>query len=140
MAHVIPAFRTPRSRRSPPAIAPNWRRSGAWTLVGIAILLLLSLIAGLVAEVDIGKFIANIDKFTSYFGRLFFLDTGASVFTDIKEWFWGLSKWSAKLFDTLLIAYLGNPGRRDSGVLSLLRGGGQPDAATAEALLRPPFP
>jgi phosphonate transport system permease protein len=77
------------------------------TLLGAAVLIVLVIIASLVAEVDPGKFVANLDKFTSYFGRLFYLDTGAHVFTDAKEWFWGLHKWSGKLFDTLLIAYLG---------------------------------
>jgi phosphonate transport system permease protein len=77
------------------------------TLIGLAVLAVLTWTAGVVAEVDIWKFFANIDKFTSYFGRLFYLDTGAHVFSDVKEWFWGLGKWSNKLFDTLLIAYLG---------------------------------
>lgn len=77
------------------------------TLQGAAVLAILVLMAAHVAEVDIAKLVGNIDKFTSYFGRLFFLDTGASVFSDIGEWFWGLGKWSGRLFDTLLIAYLG---------------------------------
>jgi phosphonate transport system permease protein len=77
------------------------------TLIGGLILIALSVVAAVVAEVDIAKFVANLDKFTSYFSRLMFLDTGAHVFTDVREWFWGLRKWSSKLFDTLLIAYLG---------------------------------
>jgi len=76
-------------------------------LLGGAILLLLVGLSGWVAEVDIGKFAANIDRFTDYFRRLFFLDTGASVFTDVKEWFWGFGKWTRHILDTLLIAYLG---------------------------------
>jgi phosphonate transport system permease protein len=77
------------------------------TLGGFVLLAVLAVLAGWVAEVDPGKFVANFYKFTSYFGRLFYLDNGAHVFTDVKEWFWGLSKWSGRLFDTLLIAYLG---------------------------------
>ena len=77
------------------------------TLLGVAVIVFLSLIAAQVAEIDPGKFITNIDKLTSYFGRLFYLDTGAHVFTDVREWFWGIQKWSVKLLDTLLIAYLG---------------------------------
>ena len=107
MAHVIP--RLPDAQIA--ALSAGYRAEIAakrrMTSIGLAILLLLTLVAALVAEVDPAKFFGNIDKFTSYFGRLFFLDTGAHVFTDVKEWFWGLSKWSGKLFDTLLIAYLG---------------------------------
>jgi len=110
MAHVIP--RLPDAQIA--ALSAGYRAELAakrrMTSIGLAILLLLTLVAALVAEVDPAKFFGNIDKFTSYFGRLFFLDTGAHVFTDVTEWFWGLSKWSGKLFDTLLIAYLGTLG------------------------------
>jgi phosphonate transport system permease protein len=77
------------------------------TLIGALVLVLLTLLAAYVAEVDPAKFLANSHRFTDYFGRLFFLDTGASVFTDLGEWFWGLGKWSRHILDTLLIAYLG---------------------------------
>lgn len=77
------------------------------TIIGVLVLLVLTMIAGRVAEVDGGKFLSNIYRFTDYFYRLFFLDTGASVFTDVREWFWGLQKWTRHILDTLLIAYLG---------------------------------
>ncbi len=77
------------------------------TLIGVLVLLVLTMIAGRVAEVDADKFLSNIYRFTDYFYRLFFLDTGASVFTDVREWFWGLQKWTRHILDTLLIAYLG---------------------------------
>lgn len=77
------------------------------TLIGALVLLVLTMIAGRVAEVDADKFFSNIYRFTDYFHRLFFLDTGASVFTDVREWFWGLQKWTRHILDTLLIAYLG---------------------------------
>jgi phosphonate transport system permease protein len=77
------------------------------TLIGVLILAILTVIAAGVAEVDPGKFVANIGRFTDYFGRLFYLDTGASVLSDVKEWFWGLDKWTRHILDTLLIAYLG---------------------------------
>lgn len=76
-------------------------------LVGIAVLMLVSLLAAYVAEVDPAKFVANIYRFTDYIYRLFFFDNGAVVFSDMKEWFWGLGKWSRHILDTLLIAYLG---------------------------------
>jgi phosphonate transport system permease protein len=77
------------------------------TIAGACILVLLILLAGRVAEVDLPKLSTNIHNFTSYFGRIFYLEDGRIVFSDIGEWFWGLSKWSSKLWDTLLIAYLG---------------------------------
>ncbi len=77
------------------------------TLIGVLVLVVLTALAGRVAEVDPAKFLANAHRFTDYLYRLFFLDTGAFVFTDIREWFWGLGKWVSRLFDTVLIAYLG---------------------------------
>jgi phosphonate transport system permease protein len=77
------------------------------TILGVAVLILVALLAARVAEVDPAKFFANIHRFTDYLHRLFFLDTGAVVFSDMKEWFWGLGKWSRHILDTVLIAYLG---------------------------------
>lgn len=71
------------------------------------VLAVLTVAAARVAEVEPGKFLANIGRFTDYFGRLFYLDTGKHVFTDIAEWFWGFGKWTRHIVDTLLIAYLG---------------------------------
>lgn len=77
------------------------------TLLLIAAFIVASLVASGVAEVDPAKFFANIDRFTSYIGRLFYLDSGAAVWRDPAEWLWGWKKWLALLSDTLLIAYLG---------------------------------
>lgn len=59
------------------------------------------------AEVDLGKLFGNIGNFTSYIGRLFHLDSGALVFTDPAEWYWGLPRWLRLLGETLLMAYVG---------------------------------
>lgn len=75
--------------------------------LGTAIVGLLVILAGWVAEVNIPRFAANAYRFTDYIGRIFVLDNGASVFTDFREWFWGLGKWTRHIVDTLLIAYLG---------------------------------
>jgi len=48
----------------------------------------------------------HIGNFTSYFDRLLMLDTGARVWTDPQEWFWGLARWGRLLGETLLIAYV----------------------------------
>jgi phosphonate transport system permease protein len=77
------------------------------TILGVLVLFILIALASNVAEVDLRKLATNMHRFTDYFGRLFFLDTGASVFTDVREWFWGLGKWTRHILDTLLIAYLG---------------------------------
>jgi phosphonate transport system permease protein len=77
------------------------------TLVGAGLLLALVGLAGWVAEFDLAKLFANLHRFTDYFARLAFLDTGKLVLTDIGEWFWGFGRWMNRLWDTLLIAYLG---------------------------------
>jgi phosphonate transport system permease protein len=77
------------------------------TLIGVVVLAVLIALAGQVAEVDLAKFWANLGQLTSYIGRIFYLDNGKSVFTDIPEWYWGLGRWLGQLWDTLLIAYLG---------------------------------
>ena len=63
------------------------------TLIGLAVLLIAIIVAGFVAEVRPVTFIENVFRFFSYFGRIFTLESGASVFSDPQEWFWGLNKW-----------------------------------------------
>ena len=72
-------------------------------LVAIAIALLVSAVGAEVQPVTLWNKIGN---FTSYFDRLLKLDTGARVWTDPLEWFWGLARWSRLLGETLLIAYV----------------------------------
>lgn len=76
-------------------------------VVGIVVLLACIGVASYVAEVDVAKFWLNIGRFTNYLGRLFYLDTGQPVWTDVTEWFWGFKKWLIKIGETLIIAYLG---------------------------------
>jgi phosphonate transport system permease protein len=68
------------------------------------------LVAGWLAEIDLGLFFSNIHKFPNYIGRIFILDSGPHagqlVIFDIPGWFWGLGKWLKLLADTLLIAYV----------------------------------
>jgi phosphonate transport system permease protein len=72
-----------------------------------ALVILAAIASGWVAEVDPVRFVKHIGAFFSYFDRMMTLDTGARVWTDIVEWFWGLKKWSLLLLDTMLIAYAG---------------------------------
>ncbi|MCZ8104778.1 MAG: hypothetical protein O9972_43660, partial [Burkholderiales bacterium] len=89
MAHVIPQL--PDAQID--ALMRGYRAEQAarrrTTMLGVGILLLLILLAAGVAEVNIPTLAANIWRFTDYIGRIFFLDNGQLVFTDIGEWFWG---------------------------------------------------
>jgi phosphonate transport system permease protein len=79
-----------------------------WQLVmGVVMVVLLSLLAAWGAEVDLFKFYENIGNFTSYIGRIFYLDSGLAAIRDPFEWFWGLDKWLWLLLETLMMAYVG---------------------------------
>ncbi len=68
----------------------------------------LALLAGRVAEVDLGRLWDHLGGFFGYFDRLTALEGGGGrVWTDPGEWFWGWKKWGLLLLDTLLIAYVG---------------------------------
>jgi phosphonate transport system permease protein len=75
--------------------------------IGLVVFVLAVVISALVAEVDVVKFVQNASRMTDYLGRIFVLETGKSVWTDVAEWFWGFKKWIAKIGETLLIAYIG---------------------------------
>jgi phosphonate transport system permease protein len=95
LAHLLNAYAE--------AVAAKRRR----LLVGAAVLAACIVLSGWLAEVDLATLFGKIGNFTSYIDRLFVLDTGARVWTDPQEWFWGLGKWGALLGETLLIAYVG---------------------------------
>jgi len=76
-------------------------------LIGVLVLAVLIMLAGRVAEVDLAKLWANAHQLTSYLGRIFYLDNGKLVLTDIADWYWGFWRWMGRLWDTVLIAYLG---------------------------------
>jgi phosphonate transport system permease protein len=107
VTHRLPdAQATVRMRAYDGQIAARRRR----TFLGAALLLAIIVLAGEVGEVSITKFVTNIGNFTSYIGRLFYLDSGEPAIANISEWFWGVtqkSKWLPLLGETLLIAYIG---------------------------------
>lgn len=107
MAIAIPQLPESQLRSHLAAYAAAQAAKRRAVLFGLVVLLIATLSAGHMAEVDLGKFFANIHQLTSYLGRIFFLDNGRLVFTDMAEWFWGLRKWLIHIGDTLLIAYLG---------------------------------
>ena len=107
MAHAIP--RLPDHQVA--ALSAAYRSAQAakrrTTLIGALVLAVLILLAGRVAEVDLAKLWANAHQLTSYLGRIFHLENGQLVFTDIADWYWGFWRWMSRLWDTVLIAYLG---------------------------------
>jgi phosphonate transport system permease protein len=80
------------------------RRNTLLALAGIAGL---TLLAAWAAEIRPEVFLENIGNFFTYVIGLFQLDSGDWVFTDPVEWYWGLGKWSLLLLDTVLMAYAG---------------------------------
>ena len=63
--------------------------------------------AGIGAEVNLRTLFTYFGNFVSYFDRIFTLDDGQRVWTNIPEWFWGWKKWLRLLGETLLISYVG---------------------------------
>ena len=49
----------------------------------------------------------KIGGLTSYVDRIATLDSGARVWTDPAEWFWGFKRWLRLLGETLLMSYVG---------------------------------
>jgi phosphonate transport system permease protein len=64
-------------------------------------------IAAVGAEVNLRTLFTYFGNFISYFDRIFTLDSGARVWTDFAEWFWGWQKWLKLLGETILISYVG---------------------------------
>jgi phosphonate transport system permease protein len=82
--------------------ARRWQSFLVFACIVVAVAL-----SSISAEVSLGKLLANIGNFTSYFGRLAHLDSGALVVSDPVEWYWGLGRWLRLLGETLLMAYVG---------------------------------
>ena len=64
-------------------------------------------VASIGAEVNLRTFFTYFGNFVGYFDRIFTLENGARVWTDIGEWFWGCRKWLWMLGETILISYVG---------------------------------
>src|SRR5258708_1253799 len=64
-------------------------------------------IAAVGAEVNLRTLFTYFGNFLSYFDRLLTLESGARVWTDVGEWFWGWRKWLSMLGETILISYVG---------------------------------
>jgi len=75
--------------------------------LGMLLFLAALLVAAFGAEVNLKTLFAYIGNFASYFDRIFKLDDGTRVWTNVGEWFWGWQKWLKLLAETLLISYVG---------------------------------
>jgi phosphonate transport system permease protein len=75
--------------------------------LGAAVFFAALVVASVGAEVNLRTFFTYFGNFISYFDRIFTLESGARVWTDIAEWFWGWRKWLAMLGETILISYVG---------------------------------
>ena len=88
------------------AIAQRRLRFAAGAIAFAALILL----AAVGSEVSLTTLFAKLGNFTSYFYRILHLDSGAWVWTDFAEWFWGLKKWVVLIAETVLISYVGTIG------------------------------
>jgi phosphonate transport system permease protein len=79
------------------------RRQTALIVVAIIVA---SVLAGTAGEVDVRKFLANIDRLPSYLHDITPVLTWANLGGDLAEWYWNLDHWLKLLVDTMLIAYL----------------------------------
>ena len=64
-------------------------------------------IAAVGAEVNLRTLFSYFGNFVSYFDRILKLESGARVWTDFGEWFWGWHKWLRMLGETILASYVG---------------------------------
>ena len=77
------------------------------SLLVLAVLAVLIVVAGRFGEVDLKNLIDNISNFTSYFSRILPKLSVAHFGADVADWYWNLTGWLKLLLDTVLIAYLG---------------------------------
>ena len=107
MAQAIRPIATAEIAELVAGYARSLRARRSRSLQGLALVLLCIVLAGWAAEVRPLTLWNKIGNFSNYIDSLFKLDTGARVWTDPVEWFWGLGKWLRLLGETLLIAYVG---------------------------------
>ena len=76
-------------------------------MVGVALIVILSVLSARIGEVDLAKFWNGLPRFVSYFHDILPRLRLDSLGADLEEWFWNLDGWLALLLDTLLMAYVG---------------------------------
>src|SRR5687767_8918233 len=107
MPAAVPEFPQARLQeladRYAAAVAAKRRR--VW--LGAALLIVATLAAGWMGDVNLSKFVENFWRFPAYFAGTAPNFSLSSAWADLAEWFWGLPRWARLLGDTLLIAYMG---------------------------------
>jgi phosphonate transport system permease protein len=105
---ISPIAQLPEAQVRPllAAYAAAVRARRLHTLVTFACVAAAVALSSTSAEISPARFFGNIGNFTSYIFRLCHLDSGAFVWTDPVEWFWGLRRWLRLLSETLLMAYV----------------------------------
>ena len=76
-------------------------------LAGVAALLAAIAVAAHLAEIHPVTAWRKIGGLTSYLDRIATLDDGGRVWSDPREWFWGLRRWCRLLGETLVMSYVG---------------------------------
>ena len=87
------------------AVAVAAKRRRVW--LGAALLIVATLAAAWMGDVNLSKFAENFWRFPAYFAGIAPKFSFSSAWPDLAEWFWGLPRWARLLGDTLLIAYMG---------------------------------
>lgn len=91
------------------------------SLMVLAAVLALAILAGRVDEVDLRTLWHHISGLTSYFGRIMPRLRADHLTGDIADWYWNFFGWLKLLFDTVLIAYLATlAGTIGAGMLACL--------------------
>jgi len=103
VALLPPAQIAPLDEAYRAAIAAKRR----WTIGGLLVLLVLSLLSGWIGQVDLAKFWTGLPRFASYFHDILPRLRPETLVADLSEWFWNLDGWLTLLLDTLLVAYVG---------------------------------
>jgi phosphonate transport system permease protein len=110
MSIALPRLPEPRLAGLMGDYAQSRRAGRRQLLLALLVVAALAFVSAWVAEVDPGQLGRHIGAFFGYFDRITTLEgssTGARVWTNPGEWFWGLRKWGLLLFDTMLMAYVG---------------------------------
>ena len=103
MPLLPPAQLSPLAHAYDAAVAAKRR----WTMLGLALVVVFSVLSAWIGEVDLAKFWNGLPRFVSYFHDILPQLRAESLGADLEEWFWNLDGWLALLLDTLLVAYVG---------------------------------
>jgi phosphonate transport system permease protein len=91
------------------------------SLIGLAVVVVLVMLAGRFADVELGKLVHHLSGLTSYFGRIMPHLRPDHLNDDIADWYWNFFGWLKLLFDTILIAYVATlAGTIGAGLLASL--------------------